>query len=92
VLYTDITNEESVAELRATITNLLQEHPTKKLIGVVNNAGIALGAPIEVQPYAQFKRQVEVNLFGHVLIAQQTIPFLRDSGGRLVNIVSIAGR
>lgn len=81
-----------MAELRNTISTLLSENPKKKLVGVVNNAGIATMGPVELQPYSQFKRQVEVNLFGHVLVAQHTIPFLRASQGRLINVVSIAGR
>lgn len=91
-MHADITSEESMAALRNTISTLLAENPQKKLVGVVNNAGIATMGPVEFQPYAQFKRQVEVNLFGHVLVAQNTISFLRASQGRLINIVSLAGR
>jgi len=90
--FTDITKEESVGTLHETLENLLAQYPTKNLVGLVNNAGIALGGPIEVQPFKLFRKQLDVNLFGHVLMSQTFIPFLRESQGRLVNTVSLAGR
>jgi NAD(P)-dependent dehydrogenase (short-subunit alcohol dehydrogenase family) len=38
--------------------------------GLVNNAGIARPAPIEFQPMADFREQLEVNLFGPVAMVQ----------------------
>ena len=41
---------------------------------------------------AQFRKQIDVNLTGHVHVAQKLTHFLRDSKGRIVNTVSVAGR
>ena len=89
---TDITNDDSVAQLREFVADFLRTNKSKKLVALVNNAGIALPSPIEVQPMAQFRKQIDVNLTGHVHVAQVMIEFLRESKGRIVNIVSVAGR
>jgi len=58
---------------------------------LVNNAGIAKADPIELQPIEDFKQQMDVNLFGVVLVIQQFIPILRKYNGRIINISSISG-
>ena len=61
------------------------------LAGLVNNAGIGVPAPIEFQPMADFRRQLEVNLFGPVAMIQAFLPLIRRGGGRIVNVGSIGG-
>ena len=61
------------------------------LAGLVNNAGIAKPAPIEFQPMADFRTQLEVNLFGPVAMIQAFLPLIRRGGGRIVNVGSIGG-
>ncbi len=61
------------------------------LAGLVNNAGIAKPAPIEFQPLADFRMQLEVNLFGPVAMIQAFLPQIRSGGGRIVNVGSIGG-
>jgi NAD(P)-dependent dehydrogenase (short-subunit alcohol dehydrogenase family) len=62
------------------------------LAGLVNNAGVGLGGPIEHIPLDDWRQQFEVNLFGHVAMTRALIPALRAGGGRIVNIGSIGGR
>jgi NAD(P)-dependent dehydrogenase (short-subunit alcohol dehydrogenase family) len=62
------------------------------LAGLVNNAGIAVAAPIEFLPIEQLRRQLEVNLIGQVAVTQAFLPALRRARGRIVNISSIGGR
>ncbi|CAG2176217.1 unnamed protein product, partial [Oppiella nova] len=63
------------------------------LWAVVNNAGIAINAPIEwgfdVQ---ELNDTFGVNVFGAVRVTKQSLPLLRRSMGRIINISSIAGR
>lgn len=62
------------------------------LQGLVNNAGIALGLPLEHLPLDELRRQLEVNLVGQVAVTQALLPHLRRGPGRIVNVGSIAGR
>jgi NAD(P)-dependent dehydrogenase (short-subunit alcohol dehydrogenase family) len=58
----------------------------------VNNAGIAVAAPIEFLPVERFRQQLEVNLIGQLAVTQAFLPALRRAGGRIVNVSSIGGR
>jgi NAD(P)-dependent dehydrogenase (short-subunit alcohol dehydrogenase family) len=62
------------------------------LHGLVNNAGIALGSPLELVPVDQLRHQLEVNLVGQVAVTQSLLPALRHAKGRIVFMGSIAGR
>jgi NAD(P)-dependent dehydrogenase (short-subunit alcohol dehydrogenase family) len=63
-----------------------------ELNGLVNNAGIALGSPLELVPVDQLRHQLEVNLVGQVAVTQALLPPLRRAKGRIVFMGSIAGR
>jgi NAD(P)-dependent dehydrogenase (short-subunit alcohol dehydrogenase family) len=60
--------------------------------GLVNNAGIAVGGPLEFISLEQFRWQFEVNVFGLLQVTQLFLPLIRTGHGRIVNIGSIAGR
>jgi len=62
------------------------------LVGLVNNAGIVVAAPVEVLPIAELRKQLEVNVIGLVAVTQAALPLLRRGHGRGVNIGSISGR
>ncbi len=64
------------------------------LTAVVNNAGIAVGGPVEYVPLEDWRRQMEVNVIGQVAVTQAVLPLLRRSGsrGRIVFMGSIGGR
>lgn len=62
------------------------------LAGLVNNAGIARGGPVEYLPVDDWRLQFEVNLFGQVAVTQAMMPLLRDAHGRIVFIGSNSGR
>lgn len=62
------------------------------LDGLVNNAGIVIGGPIEIVTEDEWRRQFEVNFFGLVRITRAAIPLMSESGGRFVHVGSISGR
>lgn len=62
------------------------------LIGVVNNAGIAVAGPLEYVSLDDFRQQFEVNLFGALAVTQAVLPLLRKSGGRIAYMSSISGQ
>jgi NAD(P)-dependent dehydrogenase (short-subunit alcohol dehydrogenase family) len=62
------------------------------LDGLVNNAGIGIPGPLETMPMDDFRRQVEVNLMGHVAVTKALAPAIRRARGRIVFVSSIGGR
>jgi len=81
----DVSDAGSIASARAE----LGDGP---LTGLVNNAGIAVAAPLEYLPLDQLRHQLEVNLVGQVAVIQAFLPSLRAARGRIVNVSSIGGR
>jgi NAD(P)-dependent dehydrogenase (short-subunit alcohol dehydrogenase family) len=62
------------------------------LAGLVNNAGVAVGAPLEFIPLDQLRWQLEVNVVGQVAVTQAFLAAIRQARGRIVNVSSIGGR
>jgi NAD(P)-dependent dehydrogenase (short-subunit alcohol dehydrogenase family) len=62
------------------------------LAGLVNNAGIAVAAPLEFLPVDRLRQQLEINLIGQAAVTQAFLPALRRARGRIVNVSSIGGR
>lgn len=59
---------------------------------LVNNAGVMLLAPFTSEQKAEHRQMVEVNLLGAMTATEIFLDQLRDGGGDLVNISSVAGR
>jgi NAD(P)-dependent dehydrogenase (short-subunit alcohol dehydrogenase family) len=81
----DVTDADQIAAVRA-------ELGEGALAGLVNNAGVAIAAPLEFLPVEQLRHQLEINLIGQVAVTQALLPALRRARGRVVNISSIGGR
>jgi NAD(P)-dependent dehydrogenase (short-subunit alcohol dehydrogenase family) len=64
------------------------------LTAVVNNAGIAVGGPVEYMAVDEWRRQFEVNVFGQIAVTKAVLPLIRLSAsrGRIIFIGSIGGR
>jgi NAD(P)-dependent dehydrogenase (short-subunit alcohol dehydrogenase family) len=87
-LILDVTDESAISAAAKTVAGIVGD---RGLAGLVNNAGIAKPAPIELQPLADFREQLEVNLFGPVAMVQAFVPLIRRGGGRIVNVGSVGG-
>jgi NAD(P)-dependent dehydrogenase (short-subunit alcohol dehydrogenase family) len=85
----DITVDSDVAAIADRVARDPLGRPLRALI---NNAGIGVNGPVEALPIAEWRRQFEVNLFGHVAMIQALLPSLRRSSGTVVNISSIGGK
>jgi NAD(P)-dependent dehydrogenase (short-subunit alcohol dehydrogenase family) len=62
------------------------------LDGLVNNAGVGYGGPLEFLEIEDLRRQLEVNVVGQIAVTQGFLPLIRKAKGRIVNIGSIGGR
>jgi NAD(P)-dependent dehydrogenase (short-subunit alcohol dehydrogenase family) len=63
-----------------------------ELHGLVDNAGIAIAAPLELVPIDELRHQLEVNVVGQVAVTQAFLPALRRTRGRVVLMGSVGGR
>jgi NAD(P)-dependent dehydrogenase (short-subunit alcohol dehydrogenase family) len=85
----DVVDEQSIAQAVEVVQRIVSEGG---LGGLVNNAGIVVGSPLEVIPLPQLRKQLEVNVIGQIAVTQAFLPLLRRGRGRIVNMGSIAGR
>ena len=84
----DIADPDQIGALAQRVADDPEGRPLRVL---VNNAGIAVNAPVEVIPLDEWRRQFEVNLFGHIAMIQALLPALIAGRGRIVNVSSIGG-
>lgn len=87
-LFLDVTNAESVREAQEAVERSVG---ALGLSGLVNNAGVAYGGPIEFLELDEVRKAFEVNLFGVIAVTQAFLPLLRRGHGRVVNMSSISG-
>lgn len=87
-LMLDVTKAEQISSAAEAIG---EKVGSAGLDGLVNNAGIAVPAPLETLPIDDFRRQIEINLTGQLAVTQMLLPALRSARGRIVFISSISG-
>ena len=86
----DITNPQSVHEA---LDQALGKPGSKETIyGLVNNAGIAVTAPLHETSPEEEQRVLLTNISGITTMTREIVPHLRASGGGvIVNIASVLG-
>ena len=88
---------ERVVPVQLDVTNPEQVQGAAKVAGdvqiIINNAGIAMGAPLLEAAAADVARQeMEVNYFGVMAVTQAFAPILASNGGgAIANVSSVAG-
>ena len=91
----DITDEAAVAGAAASVREQLAGD---QLVGLVNNAGVAVFGPLLHIPVADFRHQIDVNLVGPLIVTQAFAPLLgaakdfAGTPGRIIMISSVGGR
>src|SRR4051812_39305998 len=85
----DVTDADQIAAAAALVESELGAEPLR---GIVNNAGIGIGGPLEALDLDDFRRTIEVNTTGQLAGTKPFLPLLRRSQGRIVNMSSIGGR
>jgi NAD(P)-dependent dehydrogenase (short-subunit alcohol dehydrogenase family) len=88
-VFIDVTDKQSIAAAAGSVS---REVGTAGLVGLVNNAGVAVPGPLEYLPLEELRRQLEINLVGQLAVIQAFLPLLRKARGRIVNISSLAGK
>jgi len=86
-VFLDVTEQTCVAVAAAQIT---EDHGGPD--GIVNDAGIAKGGPLEYLPLATWREQFDVNVLGQVAVTKAMLPLIRAARGRIVFMGSISGK
>ncbi|WP_439657761.1 SDR family oxidoreductase [Lentzea sp. HUAS TT2] len=86
-LILDITNDDHVAALGERVAG-----DGRRLRALVNNAGIAINAPVETLELKEWRRQFDVSVFGQIAVTRALLPAILAGTGRVINIGSVAGR
>lgn len=91
----DVTDEAAV---RAAAGQVREQLNGETLFGLVNNAGIAVPAPLIHQDTDDFRHQIEVNLISVLIVTKAFVPLLgsdrslKGNPGRIINISSVGGK
>ncbi|TGE14091.1 SDR family NAD(P)-dependent oxidoreductase [Hymenobacter elongatus] len=91
----DVTDAAAIARAVAEVSRQLNGEPLR---GLINNAGVAFGGPLQHQPIAVIRQHFEVNVLGLVQVTQAFLPLLgarpnfRGQPGRVINIGSVSGQ
>lgn len=83
----DVTSNDDIASVLARIAE-----DVGGLDGLINNAGITVGVPVELLNEEDWRHQFEVNFFGLVNLTKAAFPLVSNVDGRFVHIGSISGR
>jgi NAD(P)-dependent dehydrogenase (short-subunit alcohol dehydrogenase family) len=83
----DITQPEQVAALAQFVADA-----TPRLDALLNNAGTAFVAPVELLALDDLRAQLEVNFVAHVGVIQALLPLLKVARGTIINVSSVGGR
>ena len=90
----DVTDEKAIIKSAKFVKERLGK---RKLIGLINNAGIALGGPLLLTDTEVFRKQFEVNVMGVVSVTRAFAELLgatksSKNPGRIINISSVSGK
>lgn len=91
----DVTDEPAV---QAAAQQVREHLNGETLFGLVNNAGIAVPAPLMHQSTNDFRYQIEVNLISVLIVTKAFLPLLgadrsrRGKPGRIINMSSVSGK
>jgi NAD(P)-dependent dehydrogenase (short-subunit alcohol dehydrogenase family) len=85
----DVSNRD---DMQRVIASIQQDAGASGLQGLVNNAGVGVGGPVEYVTEEDWRWVFDVNLFGVVALTKAAMPLLRAGTGRIVHVGSIGGR
>jgi len=94
-LIMDVTDADAIQRAREKVEAMLGSN---RLAGLVNNAGIVVSGPLLYLRPSKFRRQLEINMVGPLMVTQAFAPLLGTDNkkmgpiGRIVNISSTVAK
>lgn len=90
--------EEKIKHIKCDVTNRNEiesafqqiSEAEKQIDVVINNAGMGISGPVELEPQEHIDRIINVNFGGMTKVSAVAMPFLRQSKGVLLNVSSMA--
>lgn len=74
------------------ITSVLEENNIQQIDGLINNAGIAIAAPVQYQKFSEIQDIITTNVLAVIKLTQIIIPYMISNQGRIINISSVSGQ
>ncbi|KAJ6641113.1 Retinol dehydrogenase 16 [Pseudolycoriella hygida] len=94
IIKVDVTKDDDFIAAKTFVDEALTKHHFQ-LYAVVNNAGVNITYPSEWYPNAtaeDYRGNLDVNFLSIVRTCRTFLPLLRQSKGRIVNVISYASR
>ena len=82
----DVSSEE---DAKKTINETVRLHNGIDIL--INNAGIGISAPLSSLELLEWEKVIKVNLTGTFLFSKYCAPYLKETGGSIINISSTRG-
>jgi len=83
-VFLDVCNQDSIAKS----FDLIVREEGEFTFSLVNNAGLSLNGPLELLPFTDIKKLLDVNVYGLLSVTKTFLPLIRKSKGKVVNISS----
>jgi NAD(P)-dependent dehydrogenase (short-subunit alcohol dehydrogenase family) len=89
-IHTEVLDVTDLSTIQRTVGKIIKQEG--RLDVVINNAGYALGGPVECLTMQEIQEQMDVNFFGVIRVCQEVLPLMRaQKNGQIINISSEQG-
>ena len=85
----DVTDDDAI---ESAAEQIAAQTGQRGVQGLINNAGITIGGPLEFMTREKMRQQFEVNVFGPIAVTKAFLPLLRRGNGRVINVSSGSGQ
>lgn len=86
-VFIDVADSASIEAAAAAVAALTGGN----IFGLINNAGIAFGGPLEILSIQDIRVLMDINIVGVFTVTKAFLPMLRKGRGRVINMGSTSG-